>query len=377
MYAWEACLMEGVWQTRRREMVDVKSLAYYRAWMVFGMSVTPTLVATVTFITYGSLVDEVSASDIFTALSLFNMLRVPLALLPFVISMLTQNQVSMTRIRRYLLLEEGLPEHTPDLHMDGVAVQVIDGSFAWGARQTSDQANDGSSANQRDASKKQKKQLKQKLKRQEREHNARTGHHADELELEVNPTGDVASVGDTSTSFHLDGINLRVPTGRTYAIIGSVGCGKSTLIQSLLGLTRLVNGQMLLSGDLAYVPQEAWIRNASVRENILFGSAYDEQRYRTVIDACALTRDLDIFPAGDRTEIGERGINLSGRCGTCVVVFCEYVCVCVCCVSTCVCVFGCEYMCVCVCVCVLGVDRRVCVCVFVWGLLLCSLNRLT
>jgi len=332
MYAWEACLMEGIRQTRGREMVDAKSLSYYRAWMVFGMSITPTLVATATFITYGSLENTVSASEIFTALSLFNMLRVPLALLPFVISMLTQNQVSMNRIRHYLLLEEGLPEHTPDLHMDGVAIQVNDASFAWGARQTSDEANAGSEATQSAALKKQHKVDKQRRKTLQKEQRKSQRHlHDDDaaattttqklgdLELQVVDSVERQAEQDPATEnvasasgFHLDHIDLRIRSGRTYAVIGSVGCGKSTLIQSLLGLTRLVEGQMLLSGSLAYVPQEAWIRNASVRENILFGSPYDAQRYREVIDACALTRDLEILPAGDQTEIGERGINLSG-----------------------------------------------------------------
>ena len=65
-------------------------------------------------------------------------------------------------------------------------------------------------------------------------------------------------------------------------------------------------------GSVAYVPQQAWIQNATLRENILFGKEYNEQRYNNVIEACALKPDLEILPGGDQIEIGEKGINL--RC---------------------------------------------------------------
>ena len=64
--------------------------------------------------------------------------------------------------------------------------------------------------------------------------------------------------------------------------------------------------------DIAYVPQTAWLRNATIRDNILFGEPFDEMRYNQVITACALKRDLEQFEGGDLTEIGEKGVNLSG-----------------------------------------------------------------
>ena len=67
---------------------------------------------------------------------------------------------------------------------------------------------------------------------------------------------------------------------------------------------------------IAYTPQEAWIQNSTLRENILFSEAFDENRYRTVIERCSLLPDFQILPGGDLTEIGEKGINLSGgKCG--------------------------------------------------------------
>ena len=73
-----------------------------------------------------------------------------------------------------------------------------------------------------------------------------------------------------------------------------------------------VNGNLSIDGSIAYVPQQAWMQNASVKDNVLFGKHMDEKFYNNVIDACALKSDLKILPGGDSTEIGEKGINLSG-----------------------------------------------------------------
>lgn len=62
----------------------------------------------------------------------------------------------------------------------------------------------------------------------------------------------------------------------------------------------------LLQGSVAYVPQQAWIQNATLRDNILFGQLYNEQKYCCVLEACALTPDLEVLPGGDMTEIGEK-----------------------------------------------------------------------
>ena len=88
--------------------------------------------------------------------------------------------------------------------------------------------------------------------------------------------------------------------------------GKSSLLSGIIGEMRRITGSVYVSGSLGYCSQSAWIQNASIRDNILFGLSYNESRYNTAISVCALNRDLDILPAGDLTEIGEKGINLSG-----------------------------------------------------------------
>lgn len=93
---------------------------------------------------------------------------------------------------------------------------------------------------------------------------------------------------------------------------GSVGCGKSSLCSALLGEMVKHNGAVFVGARVAYCSQQPWIQNLTVRDNILFGLLYDRNKYEKVLDACALTADLASLPAGDSTEIGERGMNLSG-----------------------------------------------------------------
>uniref|UniRef100_A0A8C0LHM8 Multidrug resistance-associated protein 1 n=1 Tax=Canis lupus dingo TaxID=286419 RepID=A0A8C0LHM8_CANLU len=107
-------------------------------------------------------------------------------------------------------------------------------------------------------------------------------------------------------------ITFSIPEGSLVAVVGQVGCGKSSLLSALLAEMDKVEGHVAIKGSVAYVPQQAWIQNDSLRENILFGRQLQERYYKAVIEACALLPDLEILPSGDRTEIGEKGVNLSG-----------------------------------------------------------------
>uniref|UniRef100_A0A4W5KV59 ABC-type glutathione-S-conjugate transporter n=1 Tax=Hucho hucho TaxID=62062 RepID=A0A4W5KV59_9TELE len=107
-------------------------------------------------------------------------------------------------------------------------------------------------------------------------------------------------------------INVRVPQGSLVAVVGHVGSGKSSLLSAMLGETEKRNGSVSIKGSVAYVPQQAWIQNATVQDNVMFGREKQKTWYQRVLDACALLPDLEILPAGDSTEIGEKGLNLSG-----------------------------------------------------------------
>lgn len=107
-------------------------------------------------------------------------------------------------------------------------------------------------------------------------------------------------------------INIAIEKGQLAAVVGTVGSGKSSLISALLGEMDKLDGRVNTCGSVAYVSQQAWIQNCTLQDNILFGRPLNQEAYDRVIQACALKADLEMLPAGDQTEIGEKGINLSG-----------------------------------------------------------------
>eukprot|EP00644_Phytophthora_capsici_P002650 jgi/Phyca11/543332/estExt2_Genewise1Plus.C_PHYCAscaffold_110591 len=107
-------------------------------------------------------------------------------------------------------------------------------------------------------------------------------------------------------------VNLEVKKGEFLVVQGTVGCGKSSLCAALLGEMEKRKGTVFVGGSVAYCSQQAWIQNMTVKDNILFGHPFDRKKYEAVLDACALKSDLRSLPAEDLTEIGERGVNLSG-----------------------------------------------------------------
>lgn len=132
--------------------------------------------------------------------------------------------------------------------------------------------------------------------------------------------GGEAAVTVTNAAFGWDplrkpllaALNFTLPAGSCAVIIGEVGCGKSSLLAALLGEMPRVRGTTALRGSVAYTAQDPWIQNATVEANILMGTLMDVERYAAVLHACALQADLASLPAGDQTEIGEKGVNLSG-----------------------------------------------------------------
>ncbi|KAL6981418.1 ATP-binding cassette sub- C member 9 [Sarracenia purpurea var. burkii] len=134
----------------------------------------------------------------------------------------------------------------------------------------------------------------------------------DQTEFEVDINDGTFSWDAESRSPTLERIQLQVKRGMKIAICGPVGSGKSSLLSCILGEMTKLSGTIKISGTKAYVPQSPWILSGNVRDNILFGNPYDSAKYKATVKACALIKDFELFPAGDLTEIGERGINMSG-----------------------------------------------------------------
>ncbi|KAI8835515.1 P-loop containing nucleoside triphosphate hydrolase protein [Chytridium lagenaria] len=126
------------------------------------------------------------------------------------------------------------------------------------------------------------------------------------------PTSSTSLLAETAEvpTFTLQNLNIIFPPNKLTVIVGATGSGKTSLINALFGEMPRIAGSTHRPPHIAYVPQTAWLSNATIRDNILFGLPLDESRYRRVIQACALERDLEML--GDMTEIGEKGVNLSG-----------------------------------------------------------------
>ncbi|KAJ1731797.1 ABC transporter C member 13 [Coemansia sp. Benny D160-2] len=107
-------------------------------------------------------------------------------------------------------------------------------------------------------------------------------------------------------------ISFNVKDGELVAVVGKTGSGKSSLLLSICGEIEKTKGSGAVHGSVTLMEQLPWIMNDTVRENILFGRAFDRDRYNRVVEACALTSDINVWTNGDKTMIGERGINISG-----------------------------------------------------------------
>ena len=110
----------------------------------------------------------------------------------------------------------------------------------------------------------------------------------------------------------LNEMNVKIKKGELIAVVGKIGSGKSSLISAVLGEIEKLEGDAHIDGNISYVAQQAWIQNMTVKDNILFGKELVQEKYDSVVEACALASDLEILPSGDLTEIGENGVNLSG-----------------------------------------------------------------
>ena len=107
-------------------------------------------------------------------------------------------------------------------------------------------------------------------------------------------------------------MNIQVDPGELLVVIGSVGSGKTCLLYAILSEIERVSGTLSLNGTISYSPQESWCFAGSIRDNILMGQKIDHDKYQTVIKACALEKDINLFSSGDQTFVGEKGYTLSG-----------------------------------------------------------------
>ncbi|RDH29488.1 P-loop containing nucleoside triphosphate hydrolase protein [Aspergillus welwitschiae] len=255
LYAWNTAFMNKLSHIRNDlELNTLRKIGATQSIANFTWQSTPFLVSCSTFTVYALTQDKPLTTDVvFPALTLFNLLTFPLSILPMVITAVIEASVAVKRLTDYFTAEElqtdAVKIEDTVSHIGDESVRIQDASFTW---------------------------------------NRYEGTHV------------------------IENISFSARKGELSCIVGRVGAGKSSLLQSLLGDLWRTEGEVVVRGRIAYVAQSPWVMNASVRENIVFGHRWDPQFYDLTVEACALLDDFKNLPDGDQTEVGERGISLSG-----------------------------------------------------------------
>ncbi|GFY18827.1 multidrug resistance-associated protein 1, partial [Trichonephila clavipes] len=250
LYAWEIPFAGRVSNSRKDEMKWIRYSFYTYVVTSFIYYCAPFAVSVVTFATF-LLTDRNNVLDptkAFVTLTLMEQLRYALFELPDAVADLIQFSISLKRLKSFFTCENKDDKVVGNNPEQGEAITMKDATFSW----------------------------------------------------------------TTDSDCVLKNINLHVPYGKLIAIIGPVGSGKSSLLSGILGELFKKSGSVDIKGSVAYVPQVTWVLNRTLRDNILLVKHMVEDKYNKVLDLCCLRPDLEILPAGDLTEIGEKGVNLSG-----------------------------------------------------------------
>lgn len=274
VFAWESSFLNRVEKIRKKEVRSIQILLAIRdAVQSIGMAI-PVFASMLSFITFALTSHQLTPAPIFSSLALFNGLRFPLNFFPLVLGQNIDAYASVKRIQEFLMAEEATEDADYDYRNEN-AIVLKEATFTWEQTNTS----------------------------------------ADEAPVtreKKTVEGSGALTNANNDTFQIPGMNLTVGRSELIGVIGSVGSGKSSLLAALAGDMRKTGGSVLFGATRAFCPQYAWIQNASVRDNITFGKAFDRDLYNQVTQACALRADFDMLPDGDKTEIGERGITVSG-----------------------------------------------------------------
>ncbi|EXJ79949.1 hypothetical protein A1O3_08235 [Capronia epimyces CBS 606.96] len=256
LYAWGSAFMEKLSHVRNDlELNNLRKIGAAQSFATFTWSSTPFLVSCSTFAVFVLFNDTPLTTDlVFPALTLFNLLTFPLTVLPMVITSIVEASVAVRRLTDFFAADELQDDAVrlidePPSQPGESSVSIRDATFTW--------------------DKDQNKNV-------------------------------------------LENINFNANKGELTCVVGRVGAGKSSLLQAVLGDLWKIQGEVVVRGRIAYAAQSAWIMNASVKENIIFGHRWDPHFYNQTVNACALVDDFRQLPDGDQTEVGERGISLSG-----------------------------------------------------------------
>ncbi|RXW15854.1 hypothetical protein EST38_g10001 [Candolleomyces aberdarensis] len=277
-FAWEGFYMDQISGLRQKEIRTLKIMAIARSSLISMMTFIPILASVLSFITYALTGHDLNVAVVFTCLQLFNIIRMPLVFFPFVLSALSDAIVALRRIGSFLTAEDLPKPYDIKDELKGVAVDA-EGDFVWetvGDPNASDEKGKfGHGGAAKKGSKKGGKKEKDVLPR----HNSGSQEKVPEQDEKA---GTEETSSQEEKPFELKNMKMTIPKGAFIGIVGRVGSGKSSLLQALIGEMRKTRGHVVFGGTVAYAPQTPWIRNASLRQNVLFGLEDSEERFRDV-----------------------------------------------------------------------------------------------
>ncbi|XP_012144503.1 ATP-binding cassette sub-family C member 5 isoform X3 [Megachile rotundata] len=285
MCSWEKYFSDKLFDIRKKEEYWLHKTVYFQSLAISLTPAVPVVSAIITFLAHLSSGSNLTAAQVFPLVSLLNsQFRSSFMFLQVALINITESKIALNRIQNVLLLEE----HTCQISKPIVksqAVAVANGTFVY--------KNSTLNTNKSKSNKDKKKIARSSKDKCELENLNESSKEMEHVEV-------------------LTDIKFGAAKGALIGICGLVGSGKSSLLLAALGQLKMISGHILREGSCAYVSQQAWIVNATLRENILFGNSFDAKRYYQALTVCNLKEDLNLLPGGDETEIGERGINLSG-----------------------------------------------------------------
>ncbi|KFA61277.1 hypothetical protein S40285_05521 [Stachybotrys chlorohalonatus IBT 40285] len=301
-FGWEEAFMGRLGEFRGKEIRAIQVLLAIRNGInAIGISL-PIFASMLSFITYSLTDNTMSPAEIFSSLALFNGLRLPLNFLPLVLGQVTDAWSSLKRIEEYLKEEEQEEADAFKANIES-AIEMTNASFTWERTPTQDPEK-GTIA-----------PTDKRPKEKDPGSGQGPAQQSDPAATASSATAESSSIAtlvEEREPFKLHDLSLSVGRKELIAVIGTVGSGKSSLLAALAGDMRKTEGDLVFGASRAFCPQYAWVQNATLRKNITFGKDYDRPWYKEVIKACALQPDIDMLPNGDETEIGERGITISG-----------------------------------------------------------------
>ncbi|XP_021744390.1 putative ABC transporter C family member 15 [Chenopodium quinoa] len=255
LHSWESSFMERILKLRDTEKSWLSKYLYTCSAVAFLFWASPTLVSVVTFGVCILVKTPLTSGTVLSALATFRILQEPIYNLPELISMIAQTRVSVARLENFLRDEDQMKLLTyRKFRASTLALDIESGEYTWDT----------------------------------------SNHYARKPTIRISE-------------------QLKIDKGCKVAVCGSVGSGKSSLLCSILGeIPRISGREIKVYGTKAYVPQNSWIQTGTVRDNILFGKDMNKAFYEEVLEACALTKDLQMWTDADMCIVGERGINLSG-----------------------------------------------------------------